>query len=315
AEGVVARPRAPQKARLPAIAQGQTGEQAAREALRSCLDQVTANVIAVRHGDDMLGPHQLRVGLRRLRSAFSVFGYVLDSPQRTALGEEAKWLGAEVSALRDFDVAAHELIADAIKTWPGEAGFPVLREILIERGDQTREELRGALNSTRCQSLMINLAKFTEARGWLNPDDFEQTTRLASSAHKVARKALNKAWKGAERRAEGLEGLTIEQRHDLRKQLKKLRYAVSFVAPLYPEPQVSPFLKSLKKLQTLFGALNDLAMAEAMFTGPEAILPDDAAVQRAVGLLIGSRAAEAEQRWTEARTLWTALSDQGPFWR
>ena len=63
--------------------------------------------------------------------------------------------------------------------------------------------------------------------------------------------ALNKRWKKVSKAAQGLETLTAEQRHALRKELKKLRYAVESFAPLFPSKRVDPFLKGLKRLQTI----------------------------------------------------------------
>ena len=54
--------------------------------------------------------HQLRIGLRRLRSLFSVTGPVLTSPEMTRLNDEARWLGQEVGRLRDLDVATNDIV-------------------------------------------------------------------------------------------------------------------------------------------------------------------------------------------------------------
>ena len=58
-------------------------------------------------------------------------------------------------------------------------------------------------------------------------------------------------WKKVGKHAHGLETLTADQRHKLRKELKKLRYAVEFFSSLFPAKRVDPFLKRLKKLQTV----------------------------------------------------------------
>lgn len=47
----------------------QSVESAARDVLRVCLDQIAANIAAAAVSDDAEAPHQLRVGLRRLRTA------------------------------------------------------------------------------------------------------------------------------------------------------------------------------------------------------------------------------------------------------
>src|SRR5262249_10337640 len=48
--------------------------------------------------------HQMRVGLRRLRAAMSLFADVLQDPQSAALKEELKWLTGELGPARELDV-------------------------------------------------------------------------------------------------------------------------------------------------------------------------------------------------------------------
>ena len=154
-----------------------------------------------------------------------------------------------------------------------------------------------------------------ETRGWLVQQDFGQTERLAASVVELAGKALNKRSKKVRKRAHGLETSTVEQRHELRKELKTLRYAVEFFSPLYPAKRADPFQKRLKKLQAVFGDLNDAAMVRAMLTGAEAPAAGDPAAQRAIGWVIGASQARAEFGWAGAKALWGSLSETRPFWK
>ena len=54
-----------------------------------------------------------------------------------------------------------------------------------------------------------------------------------------------------------------EARHALRKRLKRLRYSLEFVAPLYARKPVSRYLSVLKPAQQALGDVNDLVVAEA----------------------------------------------------
>jgi CHAD domain-containing protein len=107
----------------------------------------------------------------------------------------------------------------------------------------------------------------------------------------------------------------VEQRHELRKELKKLRYAVEFFCSLFPAKRVDPFLKRLKKLQTLFGDLNDTATMRAMFTGTDVSGAENPSIQRAIGWMIGASQARAEFGWTGVKALWRDLEQAQPFWR
>ena len=314
-QGWIDPPLAPRNAMEVALAPAQIAEHAARDVLRECLDQIATNVVVVRKLDDPEGPHQLRIGLRRLRSAFCVFSAVLQSPEMTRLNGEARWLGQEVGRLRDLDVVANDIVRREAETHPDEPGLPALADALSRQAGGLRDHLRKLLPEARVQAFLIDLARFVETRGWLVPQDFGQTERLAAPVVELAGKALNKRSKKVRKRARGLETLTVEQRHELRKELKTLRYAVEFFSPLYPAKRVDPFLKRLKKLQAVFGDLNDAATVRAMLTGAEAPGAGDPAAQRAIGWVIGASQARAEFGWAGAKALWGSLDETRPFWK
>jgi triphosphatase len=314
-EGHIDPPLAPRNAEAIALDPAQIAEQAARDILRECVDQIATNIVVVRKLDDPEGPHQLRIGLRRLRSVFSVFSPVLQSPEMTRLNEEARWLGQEVGRLRDLDVVANDIVQRDAEAHPDEPGLSVLADALLQEAAALREPLRKLLAAARVQAFLIDLARFVEIRGWLVPQDFDQTGRLAAPVAELAGEALKKRWKKVGKRARGLETLTVKQRHELRKELKKLRYAVEFFAPLYARKRVDPFLKRLKKLQKVFGDLNDAATVRAMLAGGEVPGTGDPGAQRAIGWVIGASQARAEFGWTGAKALWRNLAEARPFWK
>ncbi|CAN7302386.1 CHAD domain-containing protein [Mesorhizobium sp. LjNodule214] len=314
-QGWIDPPLAPRNAEDAVLDQAQIAEQAARNLLRECLDQIATNVVVIRKLDDPEGPHQLRIGLRRLRSAFSVCASVLKCPEMTRLNMEARWLGQEVGRLRDLDVVANNIVRREAEAHADEPGLPPLADALSRQAGGLRDHLRKLLPGARAQAFLIDLARFVEAGGWLVPQDFGQTERLAAPVVQLAGKALSKRWKKVSKRAQGLEALTVEQRHDLRKELKTLRYAVEFFSPLYPAKRAEPFLKQLKNLQAVFGDLNDAAMIRAMLTGAEAPGAGDPTAQRAIGWVIGASQARAEFGWAGAKTLWENLDETRLFWK
>ncbi|SFC06072.1 CHAD domain-containing protein [Tropicimonas isoalkanivorans] len=305
---------APRTARKVRLDPAMTSEIAARDVLRECFEQISANVDAVLDSTAAEGPHQLRVGLRRLRSAFGVFKPIVGHSELVRLSDEAKAIGAEVGALRDLDVVIEDLIDPAEEEHPSEPGFRALRAAIDSRRSGVRGDLRATLGGARVQAFQIDLARFIETRGWLAAEDFDQTARLAMPVRAHADRALAKRWKSVRRHARGIDHLTIDGRHELRKELKKLRYTIEFLGPLYPEKKVALFVKRLKMLQTVFGDLNDLAMAEHMLCQPDSPAARNPAAQRAVGWLLGSRAVRSEAAWSHAKELWRGLKRTGPFW-
>lgn len=304
----------PRKARSVAIAPGQPAETAARGALRECFEQIVGNLDVVMLSDAPEGIHLLRVGLRRLRSAFSVYSTVIDGAVMTHLTAEARWLGRVVGTQRDLDVITGQLLSGEAKIFPLETGFETLETALQTRRQNNLKKLRKKLSARRTQCFLFDLAKFIETWGWIGPTGSGKVLGPPSNLPDLARQALCEQWKQTCRRARGINKQDIKARHALRKELKGLRYAVEFLSPVFPARKVRPFGKKLKTLQDVFGSLNDLATAEAFLTGPEAPAHDDPAAQRAVGLILGKKSAQATLDWREARSLWKDLVSSGIFW-
>lgn len=289
-----------------------TVEHAARDCLRGCLDQIAGNVPACLAHDGPEAPHQLRVGLRRLRTAFRLFRPVLDGPAMRALDAEARDLAVAVGALRDLDVLIDELAAPFAYTDPG---FERMLAALEDRRREVRAAVRMRLAEGRTTRLILKLGAFTEARGWLRSDDIAQSAALAAPVTGFAAEAVDHRWRKAAKLGAVVEDLQGDARHDLRKALKKLRYALEFTESLWSRKALKPFLKALRHLQEAFGALQDLTMAQALLTGPDAPAADDPAAQRAVGILLGHRGAEAEWLWRRTRKDWKALRTTARPWR
>ncbi|MEO1531988.1 MAG: CHAD domain-containing protein [Pseudomonadota bacterium] len=308
----------PRTAEAPAISPDSTVEAAGREILAECFAQIAANVEAVQAGDDPEGPHQLRVGLRRLRSALKLMRPAFDGQRFRAIEAEAKWLGGEAGRLRDLDVALADLVEPAAAKAPDEPGFVPLAAGLTARAAEERVRLRATLAGPRVTAFLFDLAEFVALRGWLDPADHDQTARLARPFAALAAEAMKAADAKAAKRAKagkaGIEALDIEARHELRKTLKALRYMLEFTAPSWPEKAVKRLLKPLKGLQTLFGSLNDAAMAEALFLSVESPAAGDPVAARAAGRLIGAANADAARDWEAARARWAAFAEVRRPW-
>jgi CHAD domain-containing protein len=230
------------------------------------------------------------------------------------LNDQARWLGQEVGVVRDLDVALTDIILPEAEHQSREPGFAALREALEARRQESRTRLRETLRSARAQGFLIDLSRFIETRAWIRQGDYGQTSRLAQHLGVLAQGALEKRWGRVCKRAKHIETISSADRHELRKELKKLRYAIEFLGPIYPKKKVKGLVRTLKELQEVFGSLNDLAMAKQLFEGVNAPCSDDPAAQRAVGWVLGARTVRSEEDWSHARELWRHVRDAGPFW-
>ena len=312
--GIVEEPLEPLNAGEATAHSGDTTEQAAQRALGDCLEQITANAEVVRTLDSAEGPHQLRVGLRRLRSAFSIYQPAIGCDEMERLGEEAKWLASEVGRLRDVEACGADVAGPEMEAHPGETGLAALHARLNDRAATIRVGVREVLVSERVQSFIFDLAKFVVASGWQS-DDEAKAALLAAPVTGFAQEALDITWKKVSKRARQIEDLEEEQRHDLRKALKKLRYATEFLSGCFPAKQVKPFLKRLRQLQNVFGELNDAAMTRTLLADPTLADAQSVLEQRAVGWIVGASQARSAYAWENAKARWQDLRDVDRFWR
>ncbi len=292
-----------------------TSEGAAIRVLSECLGQVLANLPVTCLTDDVGGPHQLRVGLRRLRTAFTAFRPALGRDALAPAAETARQIAAEVGRLRDLDVLAGEMVGPAVKNYPSEPGFAILLAAIQQRREVVRDDVRAFLITPEATAFGFRTAGFLAGRGWLDPADLNQTARLARPVVKLARKALDRRWAALSSYGNRIGALSIDQRHEMRKEIKKVRYVTEIFRSLFDPEKAAAFRAALRELQDDFGALNDVAMAELLLLAPDAPGADNPAAQRAAGRLIGMAESEADRLWPQTVRDWQALAETGPFWR
>jgi CHAD domain-containing protein len=264
--------------------------------------QIERNTRALLETDDPEAAHQLRVGLRRLRSALRAFRPIESSSATQELGRYARELGQKVGELRNAD----DIYGPVAATRKGEPGFGVLREALLTHRDAVRSKARAALLGEQWSRLQLYLA--------LWPETVKANPRLEAPVVSFAPVALAKSWRKIAKRGDKLATLSIERRHDLRKALKAFRYAVEFFASLYDARQVNRFVKDLKRLQDVFGYMNDVATAGALTGICEEHCATSPAAHRAAGYALGWHEKAAEHTWDGVAEMWDRLAKRDRFW-
>jgi inorganic triphosphatase YgiF len=296
----------PQRGVLPELSHDHTCAEAFALIVQSASDQIAANRHAVLETVDPAAAHQLRIGLRRLRSALSAFRPLHDTAALRELEGHAQALARTVGELRDADVLIEHIYAPVAGMIRSDPGLPLLRDALFAHRTRVREQVRAALNGQQWSVLQLYLA--------LWPRTIEGAETLAGPVRKFARSALRKRWKKVADSGERLDDLTVEQRHRMRKALKTLRYATEFFASLYPDESTRQFIKETRGLQEVFGYLNDVAAAERLGAICHDGSADSREAQRAAGYVLGWHNAQAAHAWKDAHKGWLKLEGLPQFW-
>ena len=199
--------------------------------------------------------HQMRVGVRRLRSCCAVFARVLAKGALDPVRAELKWLGARLGPARDWDVFLFEMLPQLRKGLSGVAPAEALQILTRAAGglrERARRSARLAVNSRRTARLLLELGRLAAGGGALRDDPSTQAAAKSFTAALLARR-MERVLKHVDRRKPG----TPAEMHALRIAVKKLRYAVEFFGGLYDASRVKPFRDRLVKLQDSLGAIND----------------------------------------------------------
>jgi triphosphatase len=75
-----------------------------KEVAWECIAKLQTNQNIVLHSKDVEGVRKMRVALRRLRSAFSLFDKILAHKETVVFLKELKWLARTLGKARDLDV-------------------------------------------------------------------------------------------------------------------------------------------------------------------------------------------------------------------
>jgi triphosphatase len=298
-------PAAPQRADQPRIGPAQSCAEAYAAIVQSAVTQITANRCAVLETDDPDAAHQLRIGLRRLRSALRAFRPLADTPALRELDGRAQALARCAGELRDADVLIEEIYTPVAGVMQDTAALAGLRALLLAHRTQARKKVRAELCGERWSVLQLHFAVW--------PRTIEDADQLSLPVAKFARTALRKRWRKVADSGERLDELSVEDRHAMRKALKALRYTAEFFATLYSDASTRPFVREIRSLQEVFGYLTDVVAAEQL----SAICREAGAatdVQQAAGFVLGWHNARAAQAWPDAHEGWRRLRKQPHFW-
>lgn len=246
-----------------ALSADMTVPQAFHAILANCVEQVRGNEAGVSLGADPESVHQMRVGLRRLRSAFRLFRDIASPTPR--LRSEIDWLFSQLSEVRDWEVLAGitlPLIGDGVANEPSLAA---VQKSVTATARKKRRRASTIVQGARFAKLMhaLNawadeLATASAAPGTATTPD-EDMQEFAERMLKGERKRLL-------RRGRRMRDDDVVSRHHLRIAAKRTRYAYEFFAALYSGKRMKAYIARLQYLLDCLGRLNDFAVAERLLS-------------------------------------------------
>jgi inorganic triphosphatase YgiF len=222
-------------------------DEAFRQLVQQSMTQMLVNQPAATAGTTE-GVHELRIGIRRLRTALRLFRECIELSEYDALTKELRWLGREVGEARDWDVFATRLL-------PLYLHDEMVLDTVTELRHLAHQRAGSVLRSARYARLMLSMGHWLESGDWRRTHGHNNgAIALDQPIKRSAAAMLTQAAQRVFKAGKQVDQLSVSERHALRKQAKKLRYSVEFLTALYPEEEVAHFLKRLKKVLRLLGA-------------------------------------------------------------
>ena len=230
--------------------------------------------------------------MRRLRSALSLFAPAIADPDFARLREELRWFTGTLGDARNLDVLLQRFADEPL---PAED-----QAALTASRDAAYAQVLAALASRRARMLMLDLVAWVELGAWR---DGEAAT---APILPFALDRLERRWRKIKKAGPRLETLDEEPRHRLRIEIKKLRYALEFLAGLFDPDSHKAFLRAMANVQEELGALNDFATARGLLSEIPGIAPER----------IPEPGRDAERKHLrKAQKAFANVRAVGPYWR
>lgn len=289
-----------------------TLDEAITAIIASAITHFAANWPALRETQDPEAIHQMRVALRRLRSALAMFKRALPCPQFDDFRAEAQRIALVLGKARDYDIF-RDLIRGPQAHYPDETSFEPLLATLEQRRLTSYSQVLAMLDEPATTLFLLRMQGFLARRGWRSALSEESLPRLQEPARIFAAETLERLHKRSLKRGKGLVDLPDADRHRLRIALKNLRYATEFFGELFVSEAVRPFVHAVADLQDLLGANNDAVSAERLLHDIEETVGAQSA--KAEGIMLGWYGRGKTLADADLRKSWKIFRRRETFWR
>lgn len=202
--------------------------------------------------------HEARKAIRRLRTALKLFepyvGRRALKTHRQGLKQTMHYLALS----RDIDVFLLNLSQFAADTphTPGEmATLAELHDYWVQQAQTTRESVRLYLVTPEYATTMAEFERFLYTPAGANP---------GWRVRHVLPILLYERLAGVYTAGEGMDNATLARLHQLRIQLKDLRYTLEFFSAVLGQAAAEALLGPVKALLTTLGDLNDARVHRGM---------------------------------------------------
>ena len=276
----------------------------AAEVLRLRFDEVVSFSGAVTVAWNVNGVHDMRVALRRLRTALRDFVQVIDSKSLKRVKDDLKKVADSLGEVRDLDVAMIAL-EDLCRETDDEAiknGIAALsQELRIDR-ENAHARAQKTLESISVANLRNRFSRGIEDS--LRQRELFRPSDLAEVGRRVIETRIQEISSLGSSIYMPFDGLQL---HDLRIAAKRLRYAIELFGPGWTE-EIAGFAKEMSKLQSYLGEVHDcdlwIEKLSVRLTEKESRRAGHSAISLAAAWLLSKFVEKRGKEYCKAVDLW-----------
>ncbi len=250
--------------------------------------------------------HQMRVTVRRARSALKLFHRAVPCDELDVIAAGLRALGQALGPARDWDVFLGSTIS-SVAAVAGPRMSARLAAAARRRQRAGYEALRAYLAGDAFRRLGLLMALAVLDRPWQRSSDADA---LALPLADFAAAALSRRWRRLRAPGRDLADLPDERLHAIRLDAKRMRYAVELFAPLHERRAAERMAGRMAQLQERLGLLNDGVVAAGLLAELGA-----AGHGFAGGVARGLAVARAEGTHVGIGKTWRRARRSKPFWR
>jgi CHAD domain-containing protein len=249
----------------------------------------------------------MRVALRRLRAAITLFKAVVADERRDPIKAELKWMANVLGEARDLDVYITKILEPAQDVHGKDKGYQDLLAEYRQRRERAYEVVQETIASSRFINGILETAAWIQAGDWLSGESKSDRKRRDQPISALAGEELGRRRKRIIKRGRNLDELDPDERHQVRIEIKKLRYATEFFESLFKKTgskrRMRASLSALEALQESLGELNDIAVGSHMNSSSVADAIHEEQMARVESLL------------TDASAQYQQFAGLEPFWQ
>lgn len=289
-----------------------TVDDAVAAIISNTLAHFVANWACLRESDEPESIHQMRIALRRMRCALSIFKRALPNAGFGALRDDAGRLASAFGPVRNADAFRMSVLQGPLASADRPENCDAFRTILEKRRTAAYALARSEIESPAATIFVLKMQTFLARRDLRTALAGAESKKSQVLMRKFAEAALDRLRTRVLKRGK-VAAVSDEARHKLRIALKNLRYGVDFFADLLgSRKRRQAYKKKMSALQDLLGVRNDIVGAKTYLeelreeVGPEA--------ERILEFILGWQAREAAAAAKAISKSWKKFKRMKDFW-